>query len=78
LNNPSLHDTALNAYCGSLSPYDAASAAQWAVEITSPNLRNGAMESAINRWMQYDPAAARQFILSTPALDQATKERLLR
>ena len=78
LTNPSLRDTALNAYCGSLSPYDAASAAQWAVEITSPNLRNGAMESAVNRWMQYDPAAARQFTLSTPALDQATKERLLR
>ena len=78
LTNPSLRDTALNAYCGSLSPYDAASAAQWAAEITSPNLRNGAMASAVNRWMQYDPAAARQFTLNTPALDQATKERLLR
>ena len=78
LTDPSLRDNALNAYCGSLSPYDAASAAQWAVEITSPNLRNGAVESAVNRWMQYDPAAARQFILSTPALNQASKERLLR
>jgi len=78
LTSPPLRDTALNAYCGSLSPYDAASAAQWAVEITSPNLRNGAVESAVNRWMQYDPDAARQFILSTPALNQATKEKLLR
>jgi hypothetical protein len=78
LTSPALRDTALNAYCGSLSPYDAASAAQWAVEITSPNLRNGAVESAANRWMQYDPDAARQFILSTPALNQATKEKLLR
>jgi hypothetical protein len=78
LTDPSLRDTALNSYCGSLSPYDAASAAQWAVEITSPNLRNGAVESAATRWMQYDPAAARQFILSTPALNQASKERLLR
>jgi hypothetical protein len=78
LTSPALRDTALNAYCGSLSPYDAASAAQWAVEITSPNLRNSAVESAANRWMQYDPAAARQFILSTTALNQATKEKLLR
>ncbi|MCX6946608.1 MAG: hypothetical protein NTU87_01905 [Verrucomicrobia bacterium] len=78
LANSTLRDTALNAYCGSLSPYDAASAAQWGTEITSPSLRKGAVESAVNRWMQYDPTAARQFILSTPALDQVTKEKLLR
>jgi hypothetical protein len=78
LANSTLRDTALNAYCGSLSPYDAASAAQWGTEITSPSLRKGAVESAVNRWMQYDPAAARQFVRTTPALDQASKERLLR
>ena len=78
LANSTLRDTALNAYCGSLSPYDAASAAQWGTEITSPSLRKGAVESAVNRWMQYDPVAARQFVRTTPALDQVTKEKLLR
>ena len=78
LNDPDLHDTALNAYCGSLSPYDAGAAAQWAVDISAPNVRKSAVEAAVTRWLQYDPAAARQFILSTPALDQATKEKLLR
>jgi hypothetical protein len=78
LADPSLRDNALNAYCGSLSPYDAGAAAQWAVEISSPGKRKNAVLAAVNRWIQYDPAAARQFILNTPALDQATKEKLLR
>jgi hypothetical protein len=78
LNDPNLLDTALNAYCGSLSPYDAGAAAQWAVDISAPKVRKSAVEAAVTRWLQYDPAAAREFILSTPALDQATKEKLLR
>jgi hypothetical protein len=78
LNDPDLRDTALNAYCGSLSPYDAGAAAQWAVDISDPNVRKGTVEAAVTRWLQYDRAAARQFILSTPALDQETKEKLLR
>ena len=78
LSEPDLKDTALNAYCNSLSPYDAGAAAQWAVEISDPAKRNNAVSAAVNRWIQYDQAAARQFILSTPALDRATKEKLLR
>jgi hypothetical protein len=78
LTDPSLRDNALNAYCGSLSPYDAGAAAQWAVEISAPGKRKNAVLAAVNRWIQYDPAAARQFILNTTALDQSTKEKLLR
>jgi hypothetical protein len=78
LNDTSLRDTALNAYCGTLSPYDAGAAAQWAVDISAPNVRKSSVEATVTRWLQYDPAAAREFILSTPALDQATKEKLLR
>ncbi|NBS05852.1 MAG: hypothetical protein EBQ51_04285 [Verrucomicrobia bacterium] len=78
LADPKLRDNALSAYCGSISPYDAGTAAQVAVEITSPSKRNSTVISAVKRWMQYDPAAAREFILGTPALDQATKENLLR
>jgi hypothetical protein len=78
LTDPSLRDNALNAYCGSLSPYDAGAAAQWAVEISAPGKRKNAVLAAVNRWIQYDPPGARQFILNTPALDQATKEKLLR
>jgi hypothetical protein len=78
LTDSKLRDNALNSYCSSLSPYDASSAAQWAVEISAPAKRKNAVLAAVNRWIQYDPAAARQFILNTPALDQATKEKLLR
>jgi hypothetical protein len=78
LTNPKLRDNALNAYCTSLSPYDAGGAAQLAVEISAPAKRSSAVLAAVNRWIQYDPAAARQFILNTTALDQSTKEKLLR
>jgi hypothetical protein len=77
LNDPDLHDTALNAYCGSLSPYDAGAAAQWAVDISDPEIRTKTVTDAIKSWLKYDPTAARQFIFSTPALDQKTNKDLL-
>jgi len=77
LKDPNLRDKALKAYCGSLSPYDAGAAAQWAVDISDPEIRTKTVTNAINIWLKYDPAAARQFIISTPALDQKTKEKLI-
>lgn len=78
LTQPSLKDTALKSYCKALSPYDAGVAAQWATEISNPALRQPAVKEAAELWLKYDSAAARQFILNTSALDQATKENLLR
>jgi hypothetical protein len=65
LNDPNLRDKALKAYCGSLSPYDAGTAAQWAVDISDPDIRTNTVTNAIKIWFKYDPTAARQFILST-------------
>ena len=78
LSQPNLKDTALESYCKSLRPYDAALAAQWATEISNPTVQKIAVEEAADLWLKHDPAAARQFVRTTPALDQVTKEKLLR
>ena len=78
LTQPNLKDTALDSYCKSLRPYDAALAAQWATEISNPTMQQRAVKEAADLWLKHDPAAARQFILNTPALDKATKQTLLR
>ena len=78
LTQPNLKDTALDSYCKSLRPYDAALAAQWATEISNPTMQQRAVKEAADLWLKHDPAAARQFILNTPAMDKDTKQTLLR
>jgi hypothetical protein len=67
----------LLAYCNALAAYDAPVAAAWANTISQAAPREAALDAAFKQWSRYDPGAARNFILQTPALSPAARQRIL-
>lgn len=78
LIQPAVRNPVLAAYSGSIAPYDPSSAAYWASQITEKGSREGSLSQIIYTWKKLDPEAAIQFIRTTPALSEDTRQSLLR
>ena len=57
---------------------DPEGAATWAATIADAKMRATEVERITGKWLRQDKAAAAQWITRNPALDDATKQRLLR
>ena len=78
LQDVQARDVATVAFSKKLARENPASAAQWALSISDPDQRRFSLHSIMIGWKMNDPNAARAFVLSSTAISEDERKRLLR
>jgi hypothetical protein len=60
-----------------MAPFDPASAAYWASQISVQQSRESNLSGILQTWKKIDPSGALQFIRTTPALSEPARANLL-
>jgi hypothetical protein len=78
LQDVQVRDIATVALSQELAKANPASAAQWASRISDPAQRSSSLSLIVYDWKKIDPNAARAFVLSSTAISDDERKRLLR
>jgi hypothetical protein len=65
------------AYASVLAKTDPEAGLEWTAAVSNQEQRFSALNQNLQAWVEYDPAAAREWVQSTPRLNDDERERLL-